>query len=82
MKAWVLTREINEYDQDGEYFVAVFISKPSILDIAKTLEWKGVKTIGDLNTVDKKFIDHILAGGGRRDIEDEWYHLREVEFSN
>ena len=84
MKAWVLTREINEYDQDGEYFVAVFRSKPSILDIAKTLEWKVVKTIGDINPVEKKYIEHILAGGGRRALinEDVWYHLRQVEYSN
>jgi hypothetical protein len=82
MKAWVLTREINEYDQDGEYFVAVFRSKPSILDIVKTLGWNGVKTIGDINPVEKNFIEHILAGGGRRANEHEWYHLRQVEYSN
>jgi hypothetical protein len=28
-KVWILTREINEYDQDGEYFVAWFPTKPN-----------------------------------------------------
>jgi hypothetical protein len=74
MKAWILTREINEYDQDGEYFVAVFRSKPSheiLEDILNIDPYYG-----------KKLIEHILAGGGRRDNEHEWYHLRHVEYSN
>lgn len=30
---WVLTREINAYEQDGEYFVKVFPAKPSWEDL-------------------------------------------------
>jgi len=73
MNVWVLTREHNDYDQHGEYFVAIFRCKPTR------------NAIGNVLNIDhkrgEKLIDHILAGGGRRDIEDEWYHLREVEFS-
>ncbi len=29
MQLYVLTRDINEYNQDGEYFVKVFAEKPS-----------------------------------------------------
>ena len=29
MKIFVLTREINQYDQDGAYFVAAFAQKPT-----------------------------------------------------
>lgn len=30
MKVWVLTREENQYDQYGEYFDAVFSTKPTV----------------------------------------------------
>lgn len=36
MQVYVLTRDINEYNQDGEYFVKVFAEKPSkqqLLDV-------------------------------------------------
>lgn len=29
MKVWVLTSEVNDYDQHGDYFLAVFKNKPS-----------------------------------------------------
>ena len=63
MDVWVLTREVNDYDQHGEYFVAVFGSKPTheqltALDVPKTR------------------LRHVLNGGGRVEFEDEWFHLR------
>lgn len=67
---WVLTREINEYDQYGEYFVACFSEKPS-----KQLLLKA--------EVPESHLDHLLNnGGGRIGIEDEWYFLREVSCNN
>ncbi len=62
--AWILTKEINEYYQDGEYFVAVFAEKPE----RQVLTAAGVPT-------DR--LRHVLKGGGRVGTEDEWFHLRE-----
>ena len=33
--AWVLTKEYNEYDQYGEYFVAIFKDKPHHTELTK-----------------------------------------------
>lgn len=40
-KIWVLTREHNDYDQHGAYFVAAFIKKPSHAALAKVLSSEG-----------------------------------------
>lgn len=61
---WVLTREINQYDQDGEYFVAVFAEKPH----HALLTACGVPT---------NRLNHVLKGGGRVRAENEWFYLRE-----
>jgi hypothetical protein len=61
---WVLTREINQYDQDGEYFVEVFRDKPT----HQQLTANGVPT-------DR--LRHVLNGGGREDFEYEWFWLRQ-----
>lgn len=64
---WVLTFETNDYDQHGEYFVAVFAEKPSTEKLAKALT--GV--------ADVALLEHIRAGGGRRAVEYIWYNLAE-----
>lgn len=64
---WVVTREINEYNQDGEYFVAVFKKKPSFAELKELLPNEDDVTIGKLT-----------RGGGRHEWEDEWYNLIEV----
>lgn len=66
MKVYVLTKEYNDYDQHGEYFIAVFngIPKPQQL-------W-------DLG-VPVNRTKHVQNGGGRWDnSENEWYHLTPV----
>jgi len=65
---WVLTKEVNYYDQYGEYFVAGFLAEPTADDLRKTL----VES-------EHRDIDHILSGGGRRNYEDTWWNLYEVE---
>ena len=65
---WVVTREINMYDQDGEYFVAGYIEEPTFADLKKLLPHSSDATVGKLT-----------RGGGREKVEDEWYHLAEVE---
>lgn len=64
---FVLTREINQYDQDGEYFVAVFVKKPT----REQLLAHGVS---------EQCVEHTLMFGGRSTgREDEWFNIREVE---
>lgn len=61
---WVLTREINQYDQDGEYFVDVWMDKPSHQQLTE---------LG----VPQNRLRHVLDGGGRVGYEYEWFYLRE-----
>ncbi len=60
---WVLTREINDYNQDGAYFCAVWATKP---------------TADDLRAVGADDCLHVLAGGGRKGVENTWYSLTEL----
>ena len=59
---WVLTREVNDYDQHGAYFVAVFGCKPTHEQLT-ALE------------VPTHRLRHVLNGGGRIDSEYEWFNL-------
>lgn len=77
-KAWVLTREINQYDQDGEYFVAVFDKKPDLKKMAEVMRSENHGVGGDVMDA-VSFLEHLLSGGGRRGVEDEWYSLSEVD---
>jgi hypothetical protein len=64
---WVVTCEYNDYDQYGEYFEAVFAERPTLVELTGILE-------------DSELAEHLLnTGGGRRELEDEWYWLREVQ---
>jgi len=65
---WVVTRTINEYNQDGDYLVCVFESKPTFQDLKKVLPGEGDATIGKLT-----------RGGGRERHEDEWFYLKELK---
>lgn len=76
MKVWVLTREINEYDQDGAYFETVFAEKPTVKAIANYLT--GKVHMGDVMAA-LALCEHIIAGGGRIGSESEWFNLEEVE---
>lgn len=65
---WVVTREINEYNQEGDYFVSVYTEKPSFSQLKALLPWLADATIGKLT-----------RGGGREKDEEEWFYLVEVE---
>lgn len=69
MKVWVLTEEFNDYNQNGEYFVAVFGTKPSADKLAAFVDPHS----------NRARLQHIANGGGREELEDHWYHLREKE---
>ena len=65
---WVLTTEVNEYDQVGEYFSAAWSHKPSKAELASALP----TALDDL-------LVHVLNGGGRQDAEYAWHFLRELQ---
>ena len=62
MIVWILTNEVNEYDQCGEYFLGVFGKQPT----RDQLRAMGVA---------ESEVEHVLAGGGRRGDEYCWFHL-------
>lgn len=65
---WVLTREINEYNQEGEYFIAAYQDKPDLDKLKETI-----------TDVSDDYLEHILTTGGRLKYEEEWYRLCLVE---
>jgi hypothetical protein len=67
---YVLTRSINEYHQEGDYLVAAFKERPS--------EQKLVKLIG----CTREYARHILDKGGRKDVENEWFHITPLAFDS
>lgn len=75
-KAWILTSEYNEYDQQGDYFEAWFHHQPTKEDIA------GVLSAYYPFGIPEGLCRHVLNGGGRQDVEHKWYILQEVESSN
>ena len=64
---WILTSEHNLYDQQGEYYISAWREKPSIAELKRVLK---------CNNTEASFLWN--DGGGRKDIEDVWYYLREV----
>jgi hypothetical protein len=63
---WVITRSINQYDQDGDYFECVFDHKPTLEELTKFF--------GDENLA-----KHVQNGGGRIECEGTWYFLTEIK---
>lgn len=64
---WILTSEVNDYNQHGAYFEKVFPNKPSKEDLKEFSN-------------DDRELEHILKGGGRRYSEESWYYLTEHKF--
>jgi hypothetical protein len=69
-KIFVLTRAINQYDQEGDYLVAVFKKLPT--------EQELINLIG----CSKEYACHILTTGGRKDKEYEWFYLTLLAFGS
>ncbi|PRY51508.1 hypothetical protein B0I27_10794 [Arcticibacter pallidicorallinus] len=74
----VLTVAHNDYDQHGDYLVAVFFQKPTRQELLKTLYGgKGINK--EYYPNQHKLVGHILTGGGRtEEMEYQWYYLREL----
>lgn len=76
---WVLTQEYNDYDQHGCYFEAVFAEKPSLQDLANYFKYSDADSrLGSVMDA-LEFLEHLRNGGGRRNVEHNWYYLEEVE---
>jgi hypothetical protein len=63
---FIITREENEYNQYGQYFVTAFENIPSISQVLT------------ITGNDKGLALHILSGGGRRNLENTWYKLHKI----
>ena len=65
---WILTFEVNDYDQYGEYFLAAWPSKPSEESLEKILKARGGYYTA------KEVLDNV---GRSRPTQsnDEWYSL-------
>jgi hypothetical protein len=80
---WIITRAINQYDQDGDYMFSAYVcDKPSREELR--ILFYGTKynpTVHDKKDRDdrEKFISNLLNGGGRMDVENEWYYLTEIK---
>ncbi len=75
-QVWVLTYECNRYDQEGEYFLAVFGQKPNYEQLALAL--KDASDVPSSVMAAIVFLERLLKGGGRLGTEDTWYNLKEV----
>lgn len=65
---WILTREENLYDQEGEYFSSAWTNKPTREQLCR-----------ELSRSDGEWVDHLLKGGGRRGYAQTWYNLFEYK---
>lgn len=64
---WILTRVINEYDQDGDYFFCAWNEKPNVKDLVKVTER------------DEDYCNRILNNEGRLYPEHTWFWLTEMK---
>lgn len=78
---YVLTREVNDYRQYGEYFVAVYNHKPTKKELIDTLGFEDA--MNEYGFAAKYYTDVINNlidnNGGRLDTEQEWYNLHKIE---
>ena len=64
---WIVTREVNEYNQAGEYFCCAYLEKPSFQELRDKLKLDDIAA------------GTLTRGGGRQDSENEWFYLRELK---
>ena len=66
-KMFIVVREINEYNQEGAYFVAAYAKRP------------GFKQLKELLGESDEVCGRLTRGGGRKGREEVWWSLVEVE---
>lgn len=69
MKVWVLTSQVNDYDQYGEYFEACFKEKPTPTQLA-TITGESVQYWKD------------NPEGGRIGVAHGWYNMHEIAYGH
>jgi hypothetical protein len=72
---FVVTREHNDYDQHGDYLVAVYLTKPTYSQLLSLLHEDSSVS----RNVYRATARHLLNGGGRQGTEDVWYNLKELK---
>lgn len=65
---WIITEEVNDYNQHGRYFYCAFPLRPNKKDLKRVFPNR-----------DEKFIQNLIDGGGRMGREGHWYFLNKVE---
>lgn len=70
-KIWVLTREHNDYNQLGAYFVTAWTSVPSKEQLIDATVEHQPGSVSEL----LKFVLRLEEGGGRHGVEDVWFNL-------
>lgn len=75
MKIYVLTKEYNEYDQYGSYFVRAFKEKPTYEQALPFIQ-EEYHLEEHQRQCYRGLIDH---GGGRMGLEHGWFNLEEME---
>ena len=77
---WVVTREVNDYNQHGDYFdKIIFAKKPTVIQLAEAFKKMKIEPYFNDFTSTLIFFGKLAEGGGRQDSEDTWYYLEEVE---
>lgn len=79
---WVLTKEVNAYDQEGEYFVAIWEKKPTLEQLAKHFGHTPEADYSGSVMKAVAFLMHVEKGGGRQGVEDEWFILKHVKYGD
>ena len=59
---WILTREHNDYDQHGEYYVMAWRHEPTPSELLKA-------------GVPESDVTRVMQGGGRENNEGIWFNL-------
>lgn len=80
-EVYILTFEVNEYDQYGEYYKDCWDHLPTITEIIECLhphsKWDEFG-----NIVTEDFYNHLIKGGGRIGTQHSWYNLYKKELKN
>lgn len=70
---WIITKSVNDYNQYGDYFEVAFEHSPTLSELSLYLYGHG--KLEDLDDYQLMDVTHLKRGGGRKDLENEWYNL-------
>lgn len=76
--AWVLTYSDDGYGNQGDFIRAIYMEKPTIMDMARFFQGHPEKPRHECAMSALVFLDHLVNGGGRAVAGDAWWTLQEV----